>query len=47
MKIKRGQNYLLDVIWERTPPPPPRNYEFLTYTILAGNESIKTREIFS
>ena len=22
MEIKRGQNYLLDVIWERTPPPP-------------------------
>jgi len=39
--MKQGQNDLLDVIWERT----PQNFEFLTYTILAGNQSIKTKEI--
>ena len=35
------------MLFESEPLPPTRNYEFLTYTILAGNESIKTKEIFS
>lgn len=43
MKIKQGENDLQDVFWERT----PQNYVFLTYTILAGNQSIKTKEISS